>query len=83
MLKGMINISIKTFFKKVVCRVLIVTPIASIIPYYITSIISPCFIRLMVTIIVTIISTSIIILFVGISKKERLYVIQQIKNHCK
>lgn len=83
MLKGMINISIKTFFSKVVCRVLIVTPIASIIPYYITSIMSPCFIRLMVTIILTIISTSIIILFVGIAKEERLYVIQQIKNHCK
>lgn len=80
MLRGMIKISIRAFFKDVICKICIVTPIASLIPFFITSIMPQGFIRLLLTIIMTMIFTSITILFIGISREERTYIAQQIKK---
>lgn len=80
MLRGMIRISIRAFFKEVICKICIVTPIASLIPFLITSIMPQGFKRLIFTVIITIISTSIIIFIIGVSKEERIYIIQQIKK---
>ena len=76
----MIKISIREFLKEVVCRVCIIVPIASVTPFLITLLVPQGFVRLVLTTFFTIIFTSLIILLIGISKEERGYLIQQIKN---
>ncbi len=83
MLRGMINLPVRSFLKKVYFNVIIVTIVAVTPAYWVVRSIEINFIGFVLTTLLCIFFTIISILYVGCNKTERLLVLnklQQIKN---
>lgn len=74
MLRRMIQLSIKIFLSKVYFNVIIVSIIATILPYFITKSVDENFTNLIWTSLLCISCTIVSILYVGCTKKERVFV---------
>lgn len=70
------------FIKKVVIPMITVTPVAIILPSLIINLMIPSFWRLCLTIIVSLISSSIAIYYIGLTNKERNAVTKKIYEIC-
>ena len=80
LLKEMVKLSIRAFFKDVLISIIIVTIIAFLIPIISRTILEPGVTRLFVVLGVSIASTILSILLFGISSEERSTLISIIKN---
>lgn len=70
-MKKLHGFPISMFIKEVICKVLLSVPLAIIIPFFITKMIEPSFLRLIITATCCTISTTISVLFVGLKVSER------------
>ena len=68
------------FVNKVVLPMLTVTPIALIFPFLVINLMIPSFWRLCITVITSLISSSITIYFIGLTKNERNAVIKKVNE---
>jgi O-antigen/teichoic acid export membrane protein len=71
LLRGMIGLSAKKYLRQVYFNVLFVSVLSFILPYLVFSNMEEGFIRLLVVGLVSLISTTLIIYFVGCTQKER------------
>lgn len=83
MLKKIIKLPVKYFLSNVVLKVLSVTVIASILPFIITIVLPQNLSRLIINTTSTLFYTSILVMYIGISKQERTIILQNIKNKFK
>lgn len=72
-LNDMLSFPIYKYICEVVGKVIFVVIVALPLPLLISILMEPSFVRLLISIIVTIISTSIVVVFLGCSKQERDY----------
>lgn len=81
LLRSMINISVRDFFVQVYINVVIVTVVSAFIPAFIASKVQiDSFASFVMMSLVTILSTAIIVLFLGCDKHERQFVVRQVKQ---
>ena len=80
MLQRMIGLPMHIFLKDVVLRVLFVSILSLVIPCLIINLMPQGFVRLMVLSFVSLMTISIVILYIGITKNERVFLITYIKN---
>jgi len=83
MLQGMINLPVSKFLQKVYFNVIIVSLMATILPYFIIEGIEENFVNLLWSSILCIVCTLISILYIGCDKNERTFVVvklQEVKN---
>ena len=80
MLQRMIGLPMRIFLKDVVLRVLFVSILSLVIPCLIINLMPQGFVRLMVLSFVSLMTISIVILYIGITKNERVFLITYIKN---
>lgn len=78
--KSMITLSIRSFFKHVICPVFSVSLTSSIIPLICFWSISNIWVNFIVTSIVAVICVCLSALFVGMERNERTYVITKVKD---
>lgn len=82
-MKGLLHFPPILFVRKVVVPMLIVTPIAIILPYLVVNLLTPSFWRLCITIVASLISSSVTIFFIGLTGSERNVVAEKAKDICK
>lgn len=82
-MKGLLHFPPILFVHKVIVPMLIVTPIAIILPYLVVNSLTPSFWRLCITIVVSLISSSVTIFFIGLTGSERNVVAEKAKDICK
>ncbi len=80
LMKRMIGFPIKMFVYEVVCKVIYVTPIAVALPFFLSQNMEMGWIRLIVMLLVSTVSTLATIWFVGMCYEERQYLAGIIKN---
>lgn len=80
MLRSMINLSVRIFIKKVYANILLVFFIASIFPVCLSLYLGENLLNFFVLISVSVISSSLTILYVGCSNTERLYLLEKIRK---
>ena len=80
LMKRMIGFPIKMFVYEVVCKVIYVTPIAVALPFFLSQNMGMGWIRLIVMLLVSTVSTLATIWFVGMCYEERQYLAGIIKN---
>lgn len=78
MLRGMIGLSVRKYFKKVYLNVLIVTVVAVVIPFLMTNVLTESFMNFILSSLVTLICTGITIYYVGCNKTERQFVLNKL-----
>ena len=83
MLKGMINLNGISFFKEVYIRCLLVAILGYILPTFSRLFFQEGWLNFMITSLVSVISMSICILFIGCNKKERKFVYSKAKESIK
>ncbi len=69
--KDLLQISIKSYFKEVVFKSLLVAAVSIIIPLYIVCIFEPSFHRLLMVTILSFVISSVTIYFIGLNKEEK------------
>lgn len=70
-MKKLHGFPISMFIKEVIYKVLLSVPLAIIIPFFITNMMEPSFLRLIITATCCTIATTISVLFVGLKVSER------------
>ncbi len=80
LLRGMIQLSIKEFVRDVLIRVVVVSAISLVVPYFITFLNIEGWYRFLLVLITSIVWSSIIILIVGIDKNERVAILNTAKK---
>ena len=80
MLKRIINLSVKTYFKVVVVNILTVTLISSIVPIFVSLTLNEGFSKLLVVCFVSVLSVSVTIFFIGCTKAERYLMITKARQ---
>lgn len=78
MLRGMIGLSVRKYFKKVYINVLTVTIIAAVLPFLITNVLTESFLNFIQSSLVALISTGVTIYYVGCNKAERQFVLNKL-----
>lgn len=78
MLKSMVNLYVMEFIRNVLLNVLLVVLFSIILPVVVYLIMDDGLYRLMSVIVLSLFSSSIIILFVGCNKQERIFIIDKI-----
>lgn len=79
MLKNMIGLSVRQYLRKVYFNVLIVTMLSAIFPYIIFNCLNETFINFILICIVSIISTCVVIFYIGSNKQERQFILSKVK----
>lgn len=74
LLRNMIGLSVSDFLKQVYFNIVVVSAVAAIFPVFLYVIMPNGWLRFVVVITASLISSSFSILFVGCSKKERVFV---------
>lgn len=80
MLRRLVNLSILGYIRKVLMRVIFVSVLAYIIPLYIVFKLDESFIRLIIIGVASLVTSLIIMYFIGLTTSERLYFIKLIKH---
>ena len=80
MLKMMVKLSIRRVLRDVYLNVIIVGVLSPIVPYYVTMNVNKGFCSFIVSCMVCALSTFLIMIFVGCSKEERLFIYGKIYN---
>lgn len=83
MAHNIFNLSIWEFFKSVLLNSLIVTMLAVILPYLLKECMAECLLRFIIVILLSMICTSITILYVGCSQNERKAIFAKAKSMAK
>ena len=83
MAHSIFNLSIWEFFKSVLLNSLIVTMLAVILPYLLKECMAECLLRFIIVILLSMICTSITILYVGCSQNERKAIFAKAKSMAK
>lgn len=80
LLRGMIRFSIKDFILKVMCRIIVVTVVSSVLPciYYLLT--PESLLRLVFTVLISVVSIGLSAFFLGLEKAEQLGISNTIKN---
>lgn len=78
MLRGMIGLSVRKYFKKVYINVLTVTIIAAVLPFLITNVLTESLLNFIQSSLVALISTGVTIYYVGCNKAERQFVLNKL-----
>ena len=71
LMKGLLHFPPVLFVRKVVIPMLLVTPVAAVFPFIVTYMLEESFWRLCLTVVVSLVSSSAVIFFVGLTEKER------------
>ena len=80
LMKQMIQFPIRMFLNEVVSKIVLVTPVAVILPFILIQKMEVGWLRLFAMLAVCTVSTLAVIWFIGISKDERQYFLKAIKN---
>ena len=80
MLKELMPIKIKDYITNVYCRVLLVAFFSSLLPYFLSVHLEVGFSRFILTTILSMLSTSLVIYYIGCTNEERKFVILKIFN---
>lgn len=80
MLRRMINLSVSMFFRNVYTNILLVFFIASILPVGLSLFLEEKLLNFLILTSVSVVSSSLTILYVGCSNTERLYLIEKIRK---
>lgn len=80
MLSKMIGLSVKMYLKTVYLNIIEVTLLSAVLPVFVFYYLDDTFFRFFLTTVISLISTSLILLYVGCTKKERLFITQKGKN---
>ena len=80
LLKYMVGLSIRDYLKKVLIPAIFVSILAYTFPLFLTICLKGCFIRFIIVIATGLITSVLTIYFIGISKDERQFILQQLKN---
>ena len=78
MLRGMIGLSVRKYIKKVYMNVFVVTVIAAILPFLLSTKLEESFLNFILSSFVALICTGITIYYVGCNKAERLFVLNKL-----
>ena len=78
MLRGMISLSVRKYMKKVYINVLVVTVIAAILPFLLSTKLEESFLNFVILSIVALICTGITIFYVGCNKTEQQFVLNKL-----
>lgn len=79
MLKNIIGLSVRQYLRKVYFNVLIVTMLSAIFPYIIFYCLNETFINFILICVVSVISTFVVIFYVGSNKQERQFMLSKVK----
>lgn len=79
-LRGMIKLNAKAYLQKVYLNIIVVTLVSAITPMIIYELMPTSFIRFLLTTIISVIFTSITIIFIGCDKKEREFVFKKLNS---
>lgn len=82
-MKNSINVDTNKYLKDVIFRCILVSILSIITPIAITHVLQPSMLRLIITTISSLVFTVLIIYTIGITREERLFVSQFIKNKIK
>ena len=80
MLRKLIDLSVKKFLKKVYINIISVFSISSIIPICISLFIESDILNFIIITIMSILSSILTILFIGLNKTERFYILEKVRN---
>jgi len=80
LLRGIIGLSSKYYLKHIYANVFVVSLLSCILPTLLHFNMSEGFLRLLSVTFVSVLSTSVVILFVGCTKKERLFVLSKVTD---
>jgi hypothetical protein len=80
LLKQLISYSIKSYLKEVVLLGLSVMLISGIIPYFVTILLVPGFIRFLIVGFTSVLTTTTLVYFIGIDLETRNYLVRKIKT---
>jgi hypothetical protein len=80
MLKSMINLNVRKYLSKVVFIVMMVSVLSAIIPYSVTFMMEQGVVRFFVTGILSVIFVVISVYLVGLSAKEKTFIVEKIKE---
>lgn len=80
LLKRMVGLNIRMYLQCVFIPIIIVSVVASILPVVVVNVMEPSLLRVIVTTIVSIVSVSLSVLYVGMTKNERTMVVSKIIN---
>ena len=80
LMKRMVGLSVKMFIQEVFIPVILVSLVALILPSIVIAMINPSMIRLLFSILVSIISVSLSVLFLGMTKSERYMILSKINQ---
>lgn len=80
LMKRMLGFPPIMYVKEVLLYILLVTPITFIIPLLCLNVMEAGFVRLIIVTMASILSTAIIVYFLGLNKKERNYFVNSIKT---
>ena len=83
LLRKMIKLSVKKFYLTVYFNVIAVTIIAGVIPFLLQYRLQESFISFVLICFISLITTSLSILYVGCNKKERLFIFGKIRGVCR
>jgi O-antigen/teichoic acid export membrane protein len=83
LLKGMVDLSIRDYFNKVLIVILSISLIAYIIPFLITISMNECFRRFIFVSVIGLIISAGAIYLIGLTKNEKHYILQIIRNRLK
>ena len=78
LLKRMVELSVRMYFQCVFFPIILVSVVASILPVVVVNIMDPSLLRVIVTTIVSIISVSLSVIYIGMTKNERTMIVSKI-----
>lgn len=78
LMKRMVALSIRMYLQYVFLPVIIVSIVAPLLPITVVNVMAPSFLRVIVTTIVSIISVSFTILYIGMTKNERVLIVSKL-----
>ena len=80
MLRSMIGLSVKSYFRKVYLNVIAVAVISSIIPAFLSSLLCETFTNFILVCMVSVLCSSIVIFYVGCNSKERDFILSKVNE---
>lgn len=79
MLRGLIGLKARDFIKKVYANVIEVTILSVIVPFLLAIVLNNDFLNFIVLSIITVVSTLLVVFYVGCTMEERLFVVSKVK----